>query len=65
MEPLAQDAVRREPCGGELEEIEREQIRDTGDPRVRRFGDDQIVAFRATPELVSRIADDQLDAVVF
>ena len=44
MEPLAEDARRRERRARRLVELAREEVRDARDPGVRGLGDDHVVA---------------------
>ena len=42
VEPLGEEAARREPVARGLEELAREQVGHAGDPRVRRLRDDHV-----------------------
>ena len=64
MKPLAKEAVGLEPLGGDLEEVLREEIGNTCDPGIRRFRDDNVVSRFAALQLVSRVAENELDALV-
>ena len=60
--PLAEQAVGLEPRSRRLEELAGEERRDAGHPRVRRLGDDHVVAPRRQQQVRPAVADDQPDA---
>ena len=58
LHPLAVDAARLEPLLRDPEVIEREQVRDAGQPRVRRLADDHVVAAVRCREVVAAVVVD-------
>ena len=62
--PLAQHAARRQAVARGLEELAREERGDAGHPRVRRLGDDDVVALAGEQQVRSPVADDEARARV-
>ena len=62
--PLAEQAVGLEPRSRRLEELAGEQRRHARHPRIRRLGDDDVVALRRQQQMRPAVADDQPDGGV-
>ena len=64
VEPLAEEPARGEPRERRLVELAGEEVRDPGDPRVRRLREDHVVAARRAEEVVARVAEGDAEARV-
>ena len=65
LNPLREDPIWIENLGRPVVKLRGEKAGDTGDPWIRRFGDDDIVLFARDIHVVSRIVEDHMDLRVF